>query len=65
MAGAARLLRAAEGLTGMKKAPERGASAHYVTEIHRKRKNIYRNCPEMVDRAFKKEYNTILHQYAK
>ena len=30
-----------------------------------KPKYFYRKVPEMLDRALKKEYNTILHQYAK
>jgi len=28
-------------------------------------KYFYEKMPEMLDRALKKEYNTILHQYAK
>ena len=33
-------------------------------ENTQKNKEIYMNSSEMLDRTLKKEYNTILHQYA-
>ena len=54
-----------ENVPGNKKPPDwRPEERGYYGNSHFS-KIFYAKCPEMLDRALKKEYNTILHQYAK